>query len=53
MHHMERKTTSIRMPAEMYDRLAELAQAEHRSLNGQIVALLERSLDGTLVTPRA
>lgn len=34
---------SIRLPAKLHRRLAELAQREHRSLNGEMVALLEQA----------
>ena len=36
----------IRLPADMHERIAALAQQEMRSLNGQLLFLLQRGLDG-------
>jgi len=35
----------LRLPPELHDRLRALAAAEHRSLHGQILYLLERALE--------
>ncbi|HBM08393.1 Arc family DNA-binding protein [Pseudomonas sp. Choline-3u-10] len=34
----------IRLPASMRERLAEVAQANHRSMNSQIISVLEHAL---------
>lgn len=34
----------IRLPGDLKDRIRKLADAERRSMNGQIVVLLERAL---------
>lgn len=34
----------IRLPAQMRDRLAEVALANHRSMNSEIISILERAL---------
>ncbi|MGK8836186.1 Arc family DNA-binding protein [Achromobacter xylosoxidans] len=34
----------IRLPKDLRDWLAALAQAERRSLNGQVITLLERAM---------
>lgn len=36
---------SIRLPAETFHRLKQIAAEQHRSLNGQIVAILEAVVD--------
>ncbi|MEX5634788.1 toxin-antitoxin system HicB family antitoxin [Parafrankia sp. FMc2] len=39
------KQVKLRLPDDLHARLVEAAQREDRSLNGQIVHLLRRSLD--------
>lgn len=34
----------IRLPAQMRERLAEVALANHRSMNSEIISILERAL---------
>ncbi len=34
----------IRLPASMRERLAEVAQANHRSMNSEIISILEQEL---------
>ena len=34
----------IRLPAQMRERLAEVALANHRSMNSEIISILERTL---------
>ena len=34
---------TIRLPADLHRRLTELARRDHRSLNGEMIALLERA----------
>lgn len=34
----------IRLPAQMRERLAEVAQTNHRSMNSEIISILERTL---------
>ena len=34
---------TIRLPADLHRRLTELARREHRSLNGEMIALLEQA----------
>ena len=36
---------SIRLPDDMYGHILETAQAEHRSLNAQVLTMLEETLD--------
>lgn len=38
---------SLRLPKELADKLKRLAEKENRSLNGQIVELLERATEGS------
>ena len=38
---------NIRFPAELHRQLAELAEREHRSLNGQIIHMLTLALENT------
>lgn len=40
------KALNLRLPDELHAQLRELAEREHRSLNAEIVARLERSLKG-------
>ena len=35
---------TIRLPADLHRRLTELARREHRSLNGEMIALLEQAI---------
>ena len=39
------KTVTIRMPADVHEAMSKLAERERRSLNGQIVYVLELALD--------
>ncbi len=39
------KNVILRLPPELHSRLVALAKQKRRSLNGQIVYLLERALD--------
>ena len=46
MHSLSRKTDNfvVRMPEGLRDELKKLAQARHRSMNGQVVAMIESGL---------
>lgn len=35
---------AIRLPAQLRERLAEVAQTNHRSMNSEIISILERAL---------
>ena len=38
------KRITIRMPRDLYDRLAAWAEREHRSLQGQLIHIVEQAL---------
>ncbi|MCX4812942.1 Arc family DNA-binding protein [Streptomyces sp. NBC_01239] len=40
----EEKRITVRLPAELHERLAAQATRDHRSVNGEIVHLLEAAL---------
>ena len=40
-------TLSVRLPPDVYERLAALAQREHRSINAQLIVLILRSAPNT------
>jgi len=40
----EEKRITIRMPRELYERLAAWAEREHRSLQGQLIHIVEHAL---------
>ena len=40
---MPSHTLSVRLPLDVYERLAALAQREHRSINAQLIVLILRS----------
>lgn len=40
----EEKRITVRLPAELHERLAAQAKLEHRSVNGEILHLLEVAL---------
>ncbi|MEX3105180.1 toxin-antitoxin system HicB family antitoxin [Streptomyces sp. V2] len=40
----EEKRITVRLPVELHDRLAAQAKRDHRSVNGEIVHLLEAAL---------
>ena len=42
--NFEAKLT-VRLPADLHRRLVELARRDRRSLNGEVVVLLERAAD--------
>ncbi|WP_328671462.1 Arc family DNA-binding protein [Streptomyces sp. NBC_00328] len=42
----EEKRITVRLPSELHDRLAALAKRDHRSVNSEIVHLLEVALAG-------
>jgi hypothetical protein len=44
------KRLEIRLPDEVHTRLVDLAGREHRTLNAQMVALLEEGLDHRALT---
>lgn len=37
--------TNVRLPEELYEAIKRLAEAEFRSINGQIVALLHEAVE--------
>ncbi len=41
----ETKNMTLRLPAELRERLAPIAKRNHRSLHGQIIAMLEAEAD--------
>jgi hypothetical protein len=43
------KRITIRMPRDLYDRLSAWAEREHRSLQGQLIHLVEQALPKTEV----
>lgn len=43
MTSSEDKRVLVRMPQELADRLAEIADREHRSFNAQVVYMLEQA----------
>ncbi|MEX2444468.1 MAG: Arc family DNA-binding protein [Alkalispirochaeta sp.] len=45
MAEKEKKSKTIRMPAELLARLERQAQNDHRNINQQIVMYIERGLD--------
>ncbi|MCC5037143.1 Arc family DNA-binding protein [Streptomyces sp. WAC 00631] len=42
----EDKRSTVRLPLELHERLAQLAKRDRRSVNGEIVHLLEAALAG-------
>ena len=42
---MDEVRIGLRLPADLHVRIVELARQEQRSLNGQLVYLLRKSLD--------
>jgi hypothetical protein len=38
------KPITVRLPENIYNEIVKLATSEHRSLNGQIIFLLEKAL---------
>lgn len=42
---MEKRQTQIRLPAFLYEEIKRLAQTSNRSLNGQLVELVQRGID--------
>jgi hypothetical protein len=44
MQQPEEKKVYIRLSSELFEELSRLAERQHRSINGQIVYLLERAL---------
>lgn len=42
---------TLRLPDDLHARLVDLAQREHRSLNGQLVALLDQAIRGSAPAP--
>lgn len=40
MSDQEAKVTTLRLPPELYQRIAAIAAAEYRSVNGQILVML-------------
>ena len=42
---VEAKSTQLRIPADMYEQIKELAEKELRSANAQIVQLLKEALE--------
>lgn len=45
------KQFNVRLPDDLHARLKKLAAHEHRSLNSQIVALLERAVRDARIHP--
>lgn len=41
----DEKRITLRLPAQMHERIVQTAKKEHRSLNAEIIALLEQILD--------
>lgn len=40
----EKVDTRMRIPKPLYDRVKDLAQREHRSINAQVIVLLEEAI---------
>lgn len=45
------KQLNVRLPDELHEALKALAETEHRSLNAQIIAMLERDVKPGSFTP--
>jgi hypothetical protein len=41
----DKKSVSIRMPLALLDALHEIAKEDNRSLNGEVIAVLQRFVD--------
>ena len=41
------------LPSDLYERLKRSAKSHHRSINGEVIATLERSLRADRLTPEA
>ena len=45
------KNVTVRMPDDLHAQLVALAEREKRSLNGQILSVLEKAVESAKVTP--
>jgi hypothetical protein len=48
----ETVTMSVRIPRRLQDKIRKLAEAEHRSLNGQVVMMLTNATAPKMRTPK-
>ena len=45
------KKITIRMPAELHQVVVEISEKDNRSLNGEIITLLQEAIDARKKTP--